>query len=677
MCGIAGVSWSQPRRLPDRDEVERMVDALAHRGPDARGIYHSDKGFIDGPNTHGDWPESPSSTGAILGHRRLSIIDLAGGQQPLSNEDQTIWVILNGEIYNYRELRDQLKLRGHQFATDSDTEVIVHLYEDMGDRYVDELRGMFAIAIWDSKKQRLLLARDRIGQKPLVYREANGRLDFASEFKSLMQLQDAPREIDVRSIDLYLTYQYVPHPTSMLVGYQKLAPGHLAVYESGNLTVKRYWKPPYEQGSIGHVDPASTEPNEALAGCKTWTKEKWQSALRDTLTEAVRLRMRSDVPLGSFLSGGIDSTIISGLMQQLSDRPIHTFSIGFPVAKFDETAFAREASEHLGTEHHEQIVTPSALDILPKLVWHYDEPFSDSSSIPTMYLSQMTREHVTVSLSGDGGDELFAGYDRYKAVRMGHWFDRLPRPIRAFMTAKIWQKIPASTEQRSFRRRAKRFLSALGDSPQRRYLRWISIFDSHVRSELISDDVKARLNAHDAATFIESTYTMCPDRDFVTQTTCADVQSYLPCDIMTKVDIASMAFGLEARSPFLDHRVVELAAKMPLDLKLNGNQGKQILIDTFSDLLPASIQSRPKMGFGVPIDHWFRNELKPLLYDVLLSKQTLDRGLFNSETVRKFVDEHVSAKWDHSYRLWNLLVFEVWQRTYVDRTDTSMPLASL
>lgn len=668
MCGIAGVSWFQPRRLPTRGEVERMVDVLAHRGPDARGVYHSDLGLLDGANAERAWPEAASAAGAILGHRRLSIIDLAGGQQPLSNEDQTVWVILNGEIYNYRELRETLKLRGHRFATDSDTEVIAHLYEDLGERCVDEFRGMFALAIWDSKKQRLVLARDRIGQKPLVYREAHGRLDFASEFKSLMQLPDAPREIDVRSLDLYLTYQYVPHPMSMLVGFQKLPPGHFAVYDRGRLSVQRYWSPPYEPGSSAIVGADSAvEDGSRLAGCESWSKEKWQTALRETLTEAVRLRMRSDVPLGAFLSGGIDSTIITGLMQSLSERPIHSFSIGFPIAKFDERSFAREASQHLGTEHHEEVVTPQALDILPKLVWHYDEPFSDSSAIPTMYLSRMTREHVTVALSGDGGDELFCGYDRYKAVRLGRWFDRLPRPIRALLTARIWQKIPASVEQRSFRRRAKRFLEALGESPERRYLRWISIFDAHRRRELISPDMSARLTDHDSASFIESVYAACPSRDFVTRTTCADVLSYLPCDIMNKVDIASMAYGLEARSPFLDHRVVELAAKMPIELKLNGKQGKQILIDTFADLLPASIQTRPKMGFGVPIDHWFRNELKPLLFDVLLSKQALERGFFNQQAVQDLVDDHISLKWDNSYRLWNLLIFEIWQQTYIDQ----------
>lgn len=672
MCGIAGVSWFEPRRLPSWDEIERMVDVLTHRGPDARGVFHSGLGLLK--NSAHNEPPPQSAAGAILGHRRLSIIDLEGGQQPICNEDKTVWVVLNGEIYNYRELRERLKQRGHKFTTDSDTEVIVHLYEDLGERFVDELRGMFAIAIWDSKRQRLLLARDRIGQKPLTYRLAHGRLDFASEMKSLLQLTDAPRKIDAKALDLFLTYQYVPHPGSMLSGFQKLPPAHVAVFEAGHLEVKRYWSPPYE---LENSNSGSNNNDEFLAGCENWSKKEWQTSLRETLTDAVQLRMRSDVPLGSFLSGGIDSTIISGLMQQLSDRPVHTFSIGFPIAKFDERAFAREAAQHLGTEHHEQVVTPSALDSLPKLAWHYDEPFSDSSAIPTMHLSEMTREFVTVALSGDGGDELFAGYDRYRAVRLGHWFDRLPRPIRAMMTAKVWQKIPASIEQKSFRRRLKRFLDALGETPQRRYLRWISIFDAQRRRDLFSDDLQNELADHDAASFIESVYETCPSRDFVTQTTCADVLSYLPCDIMTKVDTASMAFGLEARSPFLDHRVCELAARMPLELKLNGKQGKQILIDTFADLLPASIQSRPKMGFGVPLDHWFRNELKPLLYDVLLSNAALDRGFFNPQAIRNLVDEHLSSKWDHSYRLWNLLTFEVWHRTYIDRTDTTGPLTSL
>jgi len=678
MCGIAGVAWFQPERLPGIAEIRRMVDVLAHRGPDDSGYFHS--GLLatgesgtscwSGDELAARWSSvRPDSVGAILGHRRLSIIDLSSGRQPIANEDGSVHVVLNGEIYNYRELRAELQTRGHRFETSSDTEVIVHLYEEYGDDFVHRLRGMFAIAIWDHRRRRLLLVRDRLGQKPLCYRESNGRLDFASELKALLQLDDAPREIDPVSVSQYLTYQYVPHPRSILTGYAKLPPAHIATYQDGRLTVRRYWRPPYEPG----VAPALRLDPEEPHGT-TETTETTDSSLpdispehlRETLTEAVRLRMRSDVPLGAFLSGGIDSTIIAGLMQSLSEQPIHTFSIGFPVARFDETSFAREASQRLGTIHHEQIVEPEALSILSKLIWHYDEPFSDSSAIPTMYLSEMTRQHVTVALSGDGGDELFAGYDRYKAVAIGTRFDRLPRFLRAIISAKIWQRIPASVEQKSFRRRLRRLLEALGDPPQRRYLRWISIFDASRRQQLLSPGFQQQLGESDPASFIEQSYIECPSRDFVTQTTCADLLTYLPCDILTKVDIASMAYGLEARSPFLDHRVVELAARMPLHQKLHGGRGKRILSEAFGDLIPASILERPKMGFGVPLDHWFRHELKPLLFDVLLDDRSLGRGMFNPDTVRQLVTEHIDSKWDHSYRLWNLLVLEMWQREFID-----------
>lgn len=670
MCGIAGLSWYRPQRLPDIAEVRRMVDVLAHRGPDAAGLYHSAAGLLNRSNSHNAASSQPAASecGAILGHRRLSIIDLAGGRQPISNEDGSVWIVLNGEIYNYRELRSDLKSRGHHFATESDTEVIVHLYEEFGDDCVHQLRGMFAFAIWDCRRSRLLLARDRLGQKPLVYRHHAGRVDFASELKGLLQLKDAKREINPIAIDQYLTYQYVPHTSSILKGYSKLSPAHLATYENGKLHVRRYWTPPYEpetSKSEGEIRPDQT------------TQTEVKIELRDTLTEAVRLRMRSDVPLGAFLSGGIDSTIITGLMHELSDQPVHSFSIGFPVAKFDERIFAREAAEHLGTIHHEKVVEPSALDILPKLIWHYDEPLSDSSAIPMMYLSEMTREFVTVALSGDGADELFAGYDRYRAVQLAGAFDFLPKPVRSLFASRLWQRIPASVEQKSFRRRLKRFLDALGEEPQRRYLNWINIFDHSRRREIYSDSMIEQLGDADAASFLENAYTECPSRDFVTQTTCADVLTYLPCDILTKVDIASMAYGLECRSPFLDHNVVELAARMPLKFKRKGKQGKQILLDTFGDLLPASIQNRPKMGFGVPLDSWFRNELKPLLFDVLLDQKSLDRGWFRPEVVRKLVDEHVTARWDHSYRLWNLLILELWQQTFVDATTIPTKPASL
>lgn len=628
MCGIAGGVWTADAEPLSESVLKRMISAIVHRGPDDSGTY--------------------LSPGAAIGHRRLSIIDLTGGHQPLANEDGTVWIAFNGEIYNYRDLQKDLESRGHRFQTSSDTECIVHLYEEYGADCVQHLRGMFAFAIWDEKRKQLMLARDRIGQKPLFYRQENGRLLFGSELKAILQVPGVPRTLSPTAVDRFLTYQYVPHPECILDGYNKLPPAHVALWQDGDLKITRYWSPPYAEEPVD------------------WPVTKWQSELRDALTEAVRLRMRSDVPLGAFLSGGIDSTIITGLMQQLSEKPVHSFSIGFPVKQFDETSFAREAAAHLGTDHHEMIVEPSALDSLPKLIWHYDEPFADSSAIPMMALSEMTRQHVTVALSGDGGDELFAGYDRYRAVQLAARFDRLPRALRAICTSRLWQALPASVEQKSFRRRVKRFLAAIGEPPERRYLTWISIFDQHRRDALYTDEFREQLHGHDAADVIVDAYAACENRDFVTRTTCVDVQTYLPCDILTKVDIASMSHSLECRSPFLDHRVVELAAQMPLSLKRRGKQGKTILTDTFADLVPSSIQRRKKMGFGVPLDHWFRDELKPLLHDMLLDSTALSRGYFREETIRSLIDEHTTRQWDHSYRLWSLLCFELWQRMYLD-----------
>lgn len=671
MCGICGLAWNSSNSAVSLPEALRMTNVLQHRGPDDAWLFDSRYGMVrtfDEAAALNQRPVNESNgPGAFLGHRRLSIIDLSGGRQPLSNEDGSIWVAFNGEIYNYKELRDQLIAKGHQFTTSSDTEVIVHLYEERGHECVHELRGMFAIAIWDSRRERLFLARDRLGKKPLVYRHDGQRLAFASELKSLLQISGAPREVDPEAVNLYLAYQYVPHPHSILKGYAKLPPAHWAIYENGNLRVERYWHPPYEPGSSAELlSSPEDESTSEFAGSERWSAQQWQRKLRETLTEAVRLRMRSDVPLGAFLSGGIDSTIISGLMQEQSTTPVHTFSIGFPVKRFDEREYARAASQHLGTQHHEMVVEPAALSILPKLIWHYDEPFSDSSAIPTMYLSELTRREVTVSLSGDGGDELFCGYERYKAVKLATMFDRLPWPIRKLMTSPLWQKLPARADRPSLRRKAKRFAAAYGQPPERRYMRWVCIFDDKLRNELLHPDFAAQLGQHDPTSFLEECYRECPSRDFITRTTCTDVLSYLPCDIMNKVDIASMAYALECRCPFLDQRVVELAARMPIELKLHGQQGKQILIDTFRDLLPESIQHRGKMGFGVPLDHWFRNELKPLLADVLLDPRSLQRGWFRPEAVQQLCNDHFSGKLDQSYRLWNLLVFELWQQAFID-----------
>jgi asparagine synthase (glutamine-hydrolysing) len=646
MCGIAGAAWTDPAQALSPEILRRMTTAIVHRGPDDAGEYFGDS-------------IPPGRGQCALGFRRLSIIDLAGGHQPLSNEDGSIWIAFNGEIYNYRELRGPLIARGHRFATDSDTEVIVHLYEDQGIDCLQQLRGMFAFALWDAPRGRLLLARDRLGKKPLVYRSEPGRLLFASELKTLLQVPGLPRQLSPRAIEQFLTYQYVPHPHCILEGYAKLPPAHYAVYERGDLQIRRYWEAPYNQLPLPERSP-----------------EVWSRELRATLTEAVRLRMRSDVPLGAFLSGGIDSTITAGLMQSLSDQPIHTFSIGFEEPEFDERSFARAAASHLGTNHHEFVVQPSALEMLPRLIWHYDEPFGDSSAIPTMYLAEVTRRVVTVALSGDGGDELFAGYPRYQAVFQASRLDRLPRWIRQVCGWNIWQQlIPASQQQRNFGRRLKRFLSAVAIPPELRYLRWIGIFDQPARAELYTPEFQEQLAGYDAAEYLLKVFRRFPNRDLVTRTTAVDVETYLPCDILTKVDIATMAHSLEARCPFLDQQVVELAARMPVELKLDSRLQKKILIETFGDLLPEAVWKRPKMGFGVPIDHWFRGALAPLLQETLLSERALARGMFRPEVVRRTIEEHVSGRFDQRYRLWNLLVLEQWQRMFLDgEVPASAPL---
>ena len=655
MCGITGAAWTAAGRPLGDAELRRMIAAIAHRGPDDSGHYP--------PGSESACTAPADGPGAALGFRRLSIIDLAGGHQPMADVSGRFWIVFNGEIYNYRELRSELQQRGHAFQTSSDTEVLLEAYKAWGTNCVERLRGMFAFAIWDGR--RLFLARDRIGQKPLFYREEPGRLLFASELKSLLQAADAPRELDPTALDDFLTYQYVPHPRCIFRGYAKLPPAHAAVYEEGRLNLFRYWSPPYDRtGGTSEgltIDPAETA---------RWSPQQWCDELRRRLTEAVRLRLRSDVPLGAFLSGGVDSTIIAGLMQEVlrqeGGQTAKTFSIGFALADFDERKFAQQAAEHLGTDHHVQVVDPDAVSILPRLVWHYDEPFADSSAVPTMILSEFTRQHVTVSLSGDGGDELFCGYDRYRAVRLARQIDRWPAPVRSLLASPLWQKLPARSKQRSFRRRLKRFVAALAASPEQQYLSWIKMFDADARKYLYTPELRQQLAGHDSFGFLADAYTACRDRDFVTQTTCADLLTYLPCDILTKVDVASMAVGLEARSPFLDHHVAELAALMPIELKQTAAGGKRILIETFADLLPPAIQSRPKMGFGVPLAPWFRGELSGFLSDVLLDSRTADRGLFRREELARYVAEHQSGRWDHGFRLWTLLICELWMRTWLD-----------
>ncbi len=641
MCGITGAVWDDPAKAVDEATLGRMIAVLAHRGPDDEGA-HLDR-LAPQPAQAGQ----SGAVGAALGHRRLSIIDLAGGHQPMANEDGSVWVVFNGEIYNHRDLRRRLEGMGHRLRTHSDTETLVHLYEDEGPDMLRHLNGMFALAVWDSRRRQLLLARDRLGEKPLVYRHEPGRLLFASELKSLLQVPGVPREIDPQALDAYLTYQYVPHPQSILRGFAKLPPAHYAVYRQGRLDVRPYWSPDFN----------AEEPRPAA---------DYAEELRELLTSSVAMRLESEVPLGAFLSGGVDSTIIVGLMQKLAGEPVRTFSIGFPVREYDETRYARIAAERFGTVHEEFRVEPDAVGILPKLVWHFDEPFADSSAIPTWYVAEMTRRHVTVALTGDGGDELFAGYPRYRAAWLAGGFDSLPSLVRRFAAARFWQRLPAGSRQKSRVRQLKRFLEALGSTPARRYLEWISIFGESRRAELFSDDFLARLPDADPVEFLAAALGRASARDPVTATSLADLVTYLPCDLMTKVDIAAMAHGLECRPPFLDHRVVELAARMPVDLKFRRGSGKRILRQAFGDLLPTAIQRRGKMGFGVPLDHWFRGPLAPFAREVLFDSRTRERGYFRPETVEALLDDHIAGRFNHSARLWALLFLELWHREWID-----------
>ena len=638
MCGIAGGVWQHGDQGLDAATLLRMTNALEHRGPDDAGHW-----FRDSHNNafHQDQRPSP---GVALGFRRLSIIDLSTGHQPLCNEDGSIQIVFNGEIYNYRELRHRLEGSGHQFKTNSDTETIVHLYEDLGVDCFEHLNGMFSIAIWDGKRDQLILARDRLGKKPLFYTQLGNQLFFASELKSLLQIEGTSKAINPGAIDLYLTYQYVPHPHSIYRDIQKLPPGHYATFVENELTVEPFWK----------VDWSREVPTDlASAG----------EQLRSLLTDAIRIRLRSDVPLGAFLSGGIDSSLVVALAQRELEQPIQTFAIGFSEADFDETRYAQLVANHVGTKHERFEVTPDALDIVDKLSYQYDEPFSDSSAVPTWYLCELTRKHVTVALSGDGGDELFGGYERYRALMLSQ---RLQRwlPVDWLKQSGILSRLPDSSARRSFFRRVRRFCEALGQPPVARYMNWIQIFGEAQRLDLFDESFIEKLPNYNPARFLQDAWSKSGKRDLVSCATAADLQTYMPCDLMTKVDIASMAHSLEARQPLLDYRLVEWAAALPSHLKLRGNQGKYLLRQTFNELLPKEIWTRPKMGFGVPIAKWFRTSLRDRTYDALDSKDTRCHAFFRPEAIRSLIDAHMSGKENQAYRLWNLLMFELWMRRW-------------
>lgn len=635
MCGIAGV-LRLDRRAADGDEAGRLCARLAHRGPDGEGVH------AEGP--------------VALAHRRLSIIDLEGGVQPMANEDGSAWITFNGEVYNFRELRPELERRGHRFATASDTEVILHAYEEYGEGCVARLRGMFAFAIWDARRRRLFLARDRVGKKPLYYAESAGAFVFASEVQALLAHPDVPREADLSALDEYLTYGYVPAPRTAFRGVFKLPPAHCLTLEldgEGTLasrSLERYWSLDYG---------AKLDLDEGEAG----------ERLLEVLEEAVRLRMIADVPLGALLSGGVDSSLVVALMSRLSDRPVKTFSIGFDEKGFDELPFARMVAERYGTDHHELIVRPAALEVLPTLVRHYGEPFADSSAVPSYYVSKLTRQHVTVALNGDGGDESFAGYERYYAGGLADRYGRLPRPLRAGVIEPLAALIPGSLPRRNRLGQAKRFLEVAAQPAGARHLRWMSYFTAAQKGELYADDFRQALPpGHAEGAWLLGLFDEARGRGFgrLDAMLATDVGSYLPFDLLMKMDIATMANSLEARSPLLDHVVMEFAASLPERLKLRGTTTKHLLRKVARTLLPAECLDRRKMGFGIPVGDWMRGDLRPLLFDVLLAPRAMARGLFRPGAVRRLVDEHLERSRDHTFRLWALLWLELWHREFLD-----------
>ena len=633
MCGIAGFAEQHLRGRAtglgtiedDTALLRAMCAAIRHRGPDDEGIR--------------------VMPGAALGMRRLSIIDLATGHQPMHNEDSTVWVVFNGEIYNYAELRADLVNRGHRFYTASDTETIVHAYEEWGEDAFRRLRGMFGIALWDSRDGSLLLARDRVGIKPLHFAVAGGRLYFGSEIKSILAADDVEPALDFQALDHYLSFLYTPRDASIFAGIRKLPPGHLLRWRNGTLDIRRYWELP-----AGETMPASE--GEAV------------EALRGVLRNAVRSHLMSEVPLGAFLSGGVDSSLVVGLMAEASSRPVQTFSIGFDDPRYDELEHARSVARHFGTEHHEFVVKPDALAILDDLIRHFDEPFGDSSAIPTWYVSEIARRHVTVVLSGDGGDELFGGYERYSPHPRTAAFDRWTPPATRSVASLVWPLLPHGATGKNFLRRAAR-------DERGRYLDQIGYFQRDEKDALLTGDVRSRIAGTDAEARLATHFARFSRLPWHGQMMNFDFETYLPEDILTKVDRMSMAHSIESRVPLLDNQVVEFAARLPAALKIKDGRKKHILKAAAAGLLPAGILARRKQGFAVPVGGWFRGDLREFFSDVLLSARARERGYFEPRFVERLVREHVTSRRDHALRLWGLVVFELWHREYLDNRPQS------
>jgi len=609
--------------------ISKMTDRLVHRGPDRDGYYR----------------DSCTS----LGFRRLSIIDLNTGDQPLHNEDGSLWIVFNGEIYNFMDLRIQLEKQGHVFQTKTDTEVILHAFEQYGPQCVDYLRGMFAFAVWDTRKRSLFLARDRVGKKPLYYYPGTNAFIFGSELKALIQYPGIPRCVDPQAIDEYLTWKYIPAPRTIFEGVFKLPPAHwMSVnWETHDIQIQRYWIPEYTPKLTLSLDEV-------------------QTGLREQLTEAVRLRLVSDVPLGALLSGGVDSTIVVGLMSSLMDKPVKTFSIGFEESSHNELPYARLVARRFGSDHHEFVVRPDVANILPKISYYLDEPMADSSALPTYYVAEMARQHVTVVLNGDGGDETFAGYGSYAAVMAYRQYAALPKVVRQSMIESALRLFPDNLGFNHPLERARR-LSTFSDlSLEQQFGRWTSLASPEVRQALYKLEFKSLIKV------TPTTYRTGPISDNLGPLDwmlATDLINYLPGDLLVKMDRMTMANSLEARSPFLDQQIVEFSARLPEKMKRKGNIGKWLLKNTFSDLIPPEIIRRPKKGFAVPVNEWFRIDLKDMMADALDSLSSPLNTWFNQSNLQMIFTRHLDKDGDYGDLLWALLMLHLWLKNMIQESS--------
>ena len=625
MCGIAGV-WS-PEPVEGLDErLRAMIATLRHRGPDGEKVW------------------SDSHVG--LAHARLSVIDLSeASDQPLSDEDGSVHIIHNGEIYNFQALRAELIALGHGFTSQGDAEVILKGYKQWGDEVIGRLRGMFAFVLWDSRNRRLLMARDRLGQKPLHYAWCDGRLLFGSEIKAILAWPGMARDADLEAIHHYLALRCVPAPHTAFKGVRHLPPAHSMVIEAeGSSRTERYWSLP--------------EPGDAQARPPGELAEE----ITERFDEAVRLRLISDVPLCVFLSGGVDSACVVAAMAKASSGPVKTFTIGFADRDFDERDNARLVAMRYATDHHEFVVEPDAVEILPKLVWHYGEPFADASAIPTWYVSEITRRHVTVALNGDGGDEAFLGYPRYAGSRLGVWTDALPGPARRGMAA-LGRALPFETSKARSLRYARRFLVDADKSPAERYINWMTLFAHDDKQAFYGDAMMECLATRSEDLLATWLGPGAVDAD---RAAYGDIHGYLPDDLLVKVDVATMAHGLEGRSPFLDHELMAFAAAIPASQRMKGLGTKSLFKSVMASRLPPEILHAPKRGFGVPIERWLRNELRDLAYDTLTSARATARGLFKADAVKRLLDEHMAGLRPHHDRIWALLMLELWFAMWID-----------